>query len=45
MTVVGRVRHALTPWQVPEERDVPIVRCDGPTRSLREVWPELAGRH
>jgi hypothetical protein len=41
LTSLGRVSHADTRWQVPEERDVPLNLCEGPTPSLREAWSGL----
>lgn len=38
----GRVAH---PWAVEEERDLVVYVAEGPRRTLREVWPELAGRN
>ena len=32
---------AGTPWAVEEERQVPIVVCDGPRQSLQALWPSL----
>jgi 4-amino-4-deoxy-L-arabinose transferase-like glycosyltransferase len=40
--LVGQVGN---PWAVAEERKVPIALAVGPSRSLQEVWPSLAGRH
>ncbi|HEX2187957.1 MAG TPA: glycosyltransferase family 39 protein [Longimicrobiaceae bacterium] len=42
VTEAGRVAN---PWGVEEERDVPVHVAEGAPRSLREVWPELAGRN
>jgi hypothetical protein len=42
---MGVVRHERTRWLVPEERDVPITLCEGPRRTLHQLWPSLAGRN
>jgi 4-amino-4-deoxy-L-arabinose transferase-like glycosyltransferase len=34
-----------SPWAVPSERDVPLNLALGSVRTLREIWPELAGRN
>lgn len=39
------VHHALTRWQVDEERDVPMAWCESPFRTLQQLWPSLAGRN
>jgi hypothetical protein len=42
---MGVVRHERTRWLVDEERDVPIWLCEGPRRTLHQVWPSLAGQN
>jgi hypothetical protein len=42
VAVVERVRN---PWGVPEQQDNPVVVARGPSRSIQDVWPELAGRN
>lgn len=42
VTPAGRVTSA---WSVEEERDLVVYVAEGPRRTLREVWPELAGRN
>jgi hypothetical protein len=42
---MGVVRHERTRWLVDEERDVPITLCEGPRRTLHQLWPSLAGRN
>lgn len=39
------VRHDRTRWLVPEQQNVPVTLCEQPRRTLRELWPSLAGRH
>lgn len=39
---VGRV---VSPWSVPEERDVPIFIARSPRMTLQQLWPSLAGRN
>jgi hypothetical protein len=39
------VRHAMTPWLVPEEQDVPLAWCEGPRATLQELWPRLRGQN
>jgi 4-amino-4-deoxy-L-arabinose transferase-like glycosyltransferase len=39
------VRHAETPWLVPEEQDVPLAWCEGPRATLQELWPRLRGQN
>ena len=40
--VLERVPNA---WSVREERNVPVVKCVGPRKSLQALWPSLAGRN
>jgi hypothetical protein len=42
---LATVRHDRTRWLVAEEQNVPIVLCEQPRRTLRELWPTLAGRN
>lgn len=44
VTPAGRVRHAMLPWVVDEERDVPIVIAEDPISTLQDVWPSLKPR-
>lgn len=45
VVLLRQVRHELTRWMVPEERDVPLALCEGPRQSLRSAWPSLAGQN
>ncbi|MDB4906718.1 MAG: putative rane protein [Gemmatimonadetes bacterium] len=40
--VLERVPNA---WSVREERNVPVVKCSAPRKSLQALWPSLAGRN
>ncbi len=42
VTPAARVTHT---WAVEEERDLVVYVAEGPRRTLRKVWPELAGRN
>ena len=42
---VTEVAVTNNPWGVREEQQVRVYICRGPTRSLAELWPSLAGRN
>jgi hypothetical protein len=37
--------RVTNPWGVPEQRDVQVLVCRSPYRTLQEVWPALSGRN
>ncbi len=39
------IPDSLRPWVVPEQRNTWVFVCDGPRRTLQQVWPSLAGRN
>jgi 4-amino-4-deoxy-L-arabinose transferase-like glycosyltransferase len=41
---LGVVRHDDTRWLVPEERDVALHLCEGPSPDLRTQWADLGPR-
>jgi hypothetical protein len=43
LTSLGRVSHADTRWQVPEEQNVPLFLCEQPRPGLRAMWGGLRG--
>jgi hypothetical protein len=43
--IVERVRTDAHRWLVSEERNAVVFLCDGPKRSLQEIWSSMAGRN
>lgn len=43
--VARAVPDSLQRWVVPEERRAWVFVCDGPRRTLQQIWPSLAGRN